>query len=144
MGRHLRLTAPDRPDAAELLRAARALIQDPAHFTQRTLARDAAGRSALPWEDEAVAFAVYGALVRSAYDLLPGEAVYSVAFQTAAHFVRSAAVERGRMHWVAVNDQLGHEAVLAIVDRAIEWAVGDPAAAPALQVLALEPRRSND
>ena len=120
----LQLTSPDAPrppTPAILLRAARELLADPDRWTQGTCARNADGKTTLPWDCDAITFDLYGALVHVAYMRDP-KTVHGPAFQQAAHLLRGAALALTRQSWGRVNDRIGHVAVLAVLDQAAAWA----------------------
>ena len=62
-------TLGERPDAAALLRYARALIESPERYTARPAALKPGGRPAFATDPEAASFNVHGALTRAARTL---------------------------------------------------------------------------
>ena len=102
----------------QVLINARALVADPAHWTRRTFARTADGHAIAWYDHSATKWCATGAIYRAAYDLVgdPNEAV------RIGHLVVKS-VSPGRWLPVAsINDVLGHAAVLAAFDKALEAA----------------------
>ena len=98
--------------ALEQLRDARALITDPAQWTEHTYARDRYGRAVDPCQPEAVCWCAYGALDRQGADEC----------SDAREYLRAAAEVLFDSFPACVNDDDGHAAVLRMYDRAIELA----------------------
>ena len=96
---------------AVLLRAARALIADPDHWTTGCAARDVHGRSVMPESPKAIRFSGFGALSR----LAPVD--HDLRDRTATAL--NAAVTPS--WWIRWEDALGrtHAEVLVALDRAI-------------------------
>ena len=98
---------------AEILRAAKAKIEDPAHWCQGEYAKDALGQRASEYSDEACAWCAMGAFHTidngSSYDAF-----------------RSLAKAANEIHqgWGIpnVNDNTDHATVMRMFDRAIELA----------------------
>lgn len=98
----------------DVLRAARAIIAEREHWTTGEMARNAEGNSC-PWGSrDAVRFCALGAIRRVVRD--PGDVIDACAVLHAA--ARALYPEKASFV-TEVNDQLGHEAVLAMFDRAI-------------------------
>lgn len=99
----------------EVLRAARAKITDPKHWTRHVNARDADGEPISPSDPSAVCWCSYGAI--AAVD--PEDD----AGTNACDFLHDAAREKTG-HWgvSALNDDGEHSDVLSMFDRAIELA----------------------
>lgn len=102
-------------ETVEVLRRARALIADPEHWCTGDWARDAALIGAHPKDANACRWCASGALM-AASDQPDGAGWVLTA---AAHSLYAAEV-------IAVNDDLGHAAVLAMYDRAIALAESEP------------------
>ena len=75
-------TLGERPDAAALLRYARALIDSPERYTARPAALTAGGRPAFATDPEATSFNVHGALTRAAQTLDAGDRALNTARDT--------------------------------------------------------------
>jgi hypothetical protein len=91
----------------EELHALRALLEDPARWTQRAFARSGRdGSPCYPSSEEAAQWCLVGAT-----DIMPNP----VSVRRALF----AALER-RVPLMTVNDAEGHDAVLALIDAAIE------------------------
>lgn len=98
----------------EALIAARAVIEDPKHWTTEVAARDAGGEHVGSRSKDAVCWCAYGAGVKVAgYGGLLARVVS--ALDTEA---RACGFD-GYMAITEVNDKMGHAAVLACFDRAI-------------------------
>lgn len=95
----------------EILVAARALIADPARWTQMANARSVRGRSVLIKSPSAVAFCALGACYRVAPLHSTAEAVWAL---------DSAAESAGQYSTLYLNDNADHAAVLRMFDLAIE------------------------
>ena len=108
-------------EPAEILRAARAKIERPDAWIQRTGARDIDGLGVGPFDPAAVRFSADAAIevaARNSSGLHRGDAL--------AFFRRAIAPE---IRWIPTwNDAPGrtHPEVLAAFDRAIEIAEGEP------------------
>lgn len=85
------------------LRAAKALIEDPAHWCQGAAALDKNGRSCGLYE--AVRWCVLGACWHE---------------NVKDYWLLEADVNRHGLVWI--NDRLGHKAIMELFDRAIELA----------------------
>jgi hypothetical protein len=92
--------------------AARARIADQAQWTTEVYARDASGNSVLPNAPGACRWCAYGALVAEGAEEHGPEAGL---LTRAARSLRSYGV-------LGTNDELGHAAVIAMYDHAIELA----------------------
>lgn len=95
----------------ETLKAARALIADPKHWTRGTFARDANGEPCASGAVEAVCFCALGALKRVA----PSWTLVDAIQQHIYNLDREALM----LGVAGINDNLGHAAVLALFDRVI-------------------------
>lgn len=118
------MTTPILPadhSARRILKRARALIADPAHWTQRTLARDEKGVPMPFWDQRAVSWCMIGAVDKCGG--LASGWIVEIAWQ----YVNSAIVEMGltRNSVGQLNDTTDHATVLAVLDRAIALATGD-------------------
>jgi len=102
----------------QVLINARALIADPAHWTRRTLACTAAGQPVAWYDHSATKWCATGAIYRGAYDLVgdPNEAA------RIGHLVVKSVSPRRWLPVTSINDVLGHAAVLAAFDKALEAA----------------------
>lgn len=101
---------------ADILRRARARIEDPSRWTRGYSARDSKGAAVDAASEMAVAWCAYGACTAEGGD--EGDAV-------AERWLVPAAGSVGQMP-STLNDDWGHTAVLQMFDRAIELA--EPAA----------------
>ena len=101
--------------AAADLRAARALLADPARMTRGTYARNAAGKPVEPNAPEAVCWCGLGALFK--IETLWAEGIYP-----GLPFLNAAATELFGSHPSAVGDERSHADNLRLFDRAIELA----------------------
>jgi hypothetical protein len=107
----------------EILTAARALIQDPAHWTQGSFARDEHGHDVDALAPTAQCFCAYGAIVKVTNK-------DTLRHNPAGPFLRSAAAALcGVPHPADLNDGVNHapgltphQAVLKMFDLAIEEA----------------------
>ena len=109
----------------DVLVGVRELIKDPDHWTQFTFARDSEGNDWIePWEPEACQWCVNGAIQRTVFGEIPAyESAVILDYDTnnaVQVFLDAVALERFSMGSVNVNDKLGHESVMAILDQAIE------------------------
>lgn len=103
---------------ADTLRDARALIDTPEKWTQRTIARDADGRTVPAVSSEAVCFCAEGALVRASND--------SGWTTLARVMLRAVLPDDLPVHvWNDARERT-HADVLAAFDRAIEAAKATP------------------
>jgi hypothetical protein len=118
---------------SETLTAARAIIADPAKWTQGTHARDASGNPVRIDSKSATCFCADGALALAAGVALEGDGAWAGEidhYDDAAKLLRSAAEQfTGQFTFVAVNDgdlklsgKTPHEAILAVFDRSIDLA----------------------
>jgi hypothetical protein len=97
--------------SADILRAARARIEDPKNWTTGFFAKDAGGRFVASRDECAVCWCALGALI--------AEADY-VEERHSARFLFDASKSLfGEEDATVVNDDLGHEAVLKLYDAAI-------------------------
>lgn len=98
---------------AELLRAARAKIADPKHWTQGELARDSGGRPVGPRNPGAVCWCSMGAL----------EAISFLDAKGALRFLREAVPDDELIKSATYfNDERKHGDVMGLFDRAIQLA----------------------
>lgn len=117
---------------AETLTAARAIIADPAHWTQHAHARDAAGEPVTLDAPNATCFCLDGALAKAAGVHIDafGHWVRDDHYHIASQFLRSVTQSaNGERSYVKVNDgsayvadETGHPGVLALLDIGIEKA----------------------
>lgn len=98
----------------DILREARARIADPEHFTQGAAARSAKGRQVKATSPRAVCWCASGTVAACG---LPRDMERRV-----EDYLYLAAHDLYRQGLICVNDFKGHEAVLAVFDRAIEAA----------------------
>jgi hypothetical protein len=99
---------------AELLRQARALIEDKRRWTYGVYARDRYSRHVWPDSEHAVRWCALGALRRV-------ERAWSLPFNACIRALDKACLELYADCSVEdVNDKLGHDAVLAMYNHAIE------------------------
>lgn len=112
---------PLRPDNAmkslQVLEAARALIADPKLWTTGAAARDVAGRRVDPASLDAVCWCALGALRAVDPDIDEGH--------QAARALRASGAKLYVLAPFLVNDNLGHAAVLAMYDDAIDRVAPD-------------------
>ena len=102
----------DRDDpVTDLLKRARRRITDPDHWTARYAARSADGVPMSPTDDDAVAWCAVGSLRVEWGDDAAAQAVYGRAYNRL--WVAAGGAPE------ALNDGLGHPAVLEMFDRAI-------------------------
>ena len=92
----------------QLLQKARALIEDPAHWTQGALARDSAGNEVFPNSPQAVCFCAEGALA----------CAFEGTFDLKERAGRYLDIETEKPLWT-FNDSHTHEEVLNAFDKAI-------------------------
>lgn len=108
--------------SVDILRAARALIADRRRWANGGIAFDSNYRLCSPHAPEATHWSAIGALYRAgveagAFDVWPELEALAIAGRKLFYLPADVQV-------AAVNDRLGHEAVLAMFDRAIEMAEG--------------------
>ena len=104
-----------KPLERQVIEQARALIADPAAWTQGEFARDVSG-NAVSWRSrEAVQFCLWGALNRAAYEMT-GDRYGSVGLVDRA----AAALRRGIPSLSRVNDHGTHADVLAVLDKYLQ------------------------
>lgn len=96
--------------AAELLRAAKAKIEDPEHWCQGSYACDENGNGTYSRDSRAHSWCAVGALFSMAQN-------FSVTSN-----LRMAALEQGYRSISYLNDESTHENVMKMYDRAIEFA----------------------
>ncbi len=104
--------------AHQLLQDARALIADPKNWTQGAYARDKDGINVGTSSPQAVCFCGNGALMHAHAMAEPG-----LGYQAAWDAMDALGCTARRVHGLAVesvNDRLGHPAVLALYDLAME------------------------
>jgi hypothetical protein len=99
----------------QVLRRAREIISDPGRWTQGTFARDEDGNSCDPRDDFACRWCALGAVTKAAVILGADDGIGSGAVDLLYEAQPLATV-------VAINDIQGHEAILALFDRALEAA----------------------
>jgi hypothetical protein len=118
--------------ATDILRDMRAILSDPSRFAQGAAAVDADGVVVPFSSSEAVAFCATGAEERAYFErglvdplggTRPGKV--NLMLDLAERLVDLLDAAVGELHpdsydLVRVNDRLGREAVLAVIDRAIE------------------------
>jgi hypothetical protein len=102
----------------QVLINARALIADPARWTQRMYASTASGQKVAWYDPSAAKWCAVGALYRAAYDLLGDAKEATRIGNAAAKCIRPRCRFRGGLP--AMNDTQGHAAVLAAFDEALE------------------------
>lgn len=116
----------------EVLKGARALIENPKNWTQKTFARDILGDCVWPTNEAACAFCAYGAMVRASTSLcspnrMPNET--EIVMDARRHLERFTD-RRGYASITTFNDFLGvvldktaiakrHTEVLEVFDEAI-------------------------
>jgi hypothetical protein len=111
--------------AHQVLKAARALIADPKHWTQGELARDADGNPEDEYQPEAVCFCSVGALMRAAR--VVGDDLNEARFGAFTQ-VGNITLDLRGLTIVEFNDaeDTTHADVLAVFDKAIEATKGNP------------------
>ncbi|MBB5762119.1 hypothetical protein HNR01_001739 [Methylorubrum rhodesianum] len=99
--------------SADILRAARARIEDPKNWLRGGLAADATGWAVQPWWGDAVCWCAVGAVRadRAQYDAND--------LEQAEATLRSASYELFSRPAPDTNDDLGHAAVMQMYDAAI-------------------------
>lgn len=97
---------------AEVLKAAKALIEDPSRWTQRTFARTMNGDAVHGTDRLAVCWCAAGAVLHCS----PRAAFMPVCV------LNAAAQEMGFRTATELNDTAGHRAVMEMFDRAIQHA----------------------
>lgn len=107
----------------EILQAARAKIEDPKHWTQGALARNAWGAKTYTFTENAVKWCATGAVAA-----ITDDCPEATDFELAIVFLKRA-VEQFELHWRAAytgpidfNDNNSHERVLQMFDLAIQLA----------------------
>lgn len=100
----------------EVLEQARALIADEAHWCQDALALDAAGIETDPTTDDAVQWCAIGATCRVTHDLEALDGADRLLWRAIPKVWPGWPLEATVSD---VNDDLGHEAVMALFDRAL-------------------------
>jgi hypothetical protein len=103
-------------DVLQVLRQARELISDPKHWTQKACARDVNGEHIDIFSPDAVCFCVGGAIER--VSKTGCREAYLLLDQVAEKLTD----EKSAYPYLDVNDKLGHEATLVMLDGAIELA----------------------
>lgn len=113
--------------AADILKAAKARIADPANWVQTNYAVNAEGVSVGEADPEACKFCAKGAMYAALWAsfspdaLLPEES--RQAFMIGSALLNDAALQNyHRMSIISVNDDLGHDAVMRCYDAAIQEA----------------------
>jgi hypothetical protein len=104
----------------DVLVAARKLIEDPAHWTQGSYARDAAGNKVSENSPKATCWCTMGAL----YKVSGCHGVFTGAGGRAIEVLARAAWDEYHRGVVVLNDQFGHKAVMQVFDKAIVAAEG--------------------
>jgi len=108
----------------EILRAARELISDPAKWTQGAYARSSKGEELYYGNNpEAVCWCAYGALEK-----VSGQKTFSEVPGNKQLEESCPNTNDNDLSVPAINDRLGHAAVLALYDRAIALAEQEEAA----------------
>lgn len=116
------------------LTAARNLIADPDHWVRGTLARDEHRRDVDPRSSAAIRFCAQGALLRVGLKVSD--------YGRADELLMMASRQLHGMGYVEVNDGIGHRAIIAVFELAIQMAVapGDyPEEAPSRVYVKLGP-----
>lgn len=112
--------------AAEDLRAARALIEDRDRWTQRAAARDEAGAVVIASGPAACRWCAVGALFRIIYTPGDDDAAtlesprWTLPYDALEAAARELYGDEGYASTAAVNDYKGHSATLAVYARAVE------------------------
>lgn len=96
----------------EILKAVRDKLADPKRWSQGMAAKNAKGEPVHSGDVNAVAWCLWGALN-----------VDSGFADSAWHLIEVAAQDLYGKGPIDVNEDLGHEAVMKVLDRAIGWAV---------------------
>jgi hypothetical protein len=112
------------PEDRAVISAARSLIADPAHWCQGTYARDNRGYPINPIDPDACSWCALGALARAAVDVGASPGTGAGAVDILYRVSDSASTV------VGVNDRDGHEAVIALFDRALAADLPQPARVP--------------
>lgn len=100
----------DPQEALELLTAARSLIAEPAAWTPKCWARDAAGTRVFPQEESAVAWCLFGAVFRA-----------GVPYSTETlHLALKSMEPHIQGDPTLFDDKVTHAEVLGVLDRAIQ------------------------
>ena len=108
-----------RITAHQVLVKARALINDPKHWTADAFAKAGSGLMVSPRSSKAVCWCADGAIQRAAW------ATISDAKERARWTLDDVARAEHGASYVGVNDELGHEAIIGVFDLAIERLGGD-------------------
>jgi hypothetical protein len=103
MSRHLQ---------SEIITRARQLLEDRKRWTSYASARDPSGRKCTPFEDRAVRYCAYGALLRSAYQVTGCRKQAEKLARTTERMVT------GDNRLSQVNDKRGYRAVLRLIEAA--------------------------
>lgn len=111
----------DTRTPAEILKAARARIADPAHWCQNVNARSAKGNGVRYSSPRAVAWCAFGAINAEVRDPM------SQAARDTQQQLDAAARGVFRRYVTAINDEGTHEDVLAMYDAAIAAAEAEEA-----------------
>lgn len=101
----------------DLIRHAHAIISNPEHWTQETMARDARGAPCEPDEKVAVCFCTHGAIAKAAIDLHAPGAVQRQAKHILKHQARTHLNASGI---VDVNDNGDHDDVMKMFQLALD------------------------
>jgi hypothetical protein len=101
------------PLKVQIIKRARALIEDERHWCRNELARDANGRSLDPTDRSAARRCGLGALIAAAYEITND---HRCAQELAIGALRLTC---GSSTLVNVNDTRGHAAVLALFDEVL-------------------------
>jgi hypothetical protein len=108
--------AADQEQVTEVLKRARAVIEDPDHWCAGAFARDALGRPVSPQLEGAVQWCARGATFRVL--ALTEEAINSETAMAVRERLMVAAKDVGGCYITTVNDQ-GHEKAMKMFDLAI-------------------------
>jgi hypothetical protein len=102
--------------ALTTLQAVRNLLADPAHWTQRVMARDANGGYSSPYDEKAVCFCLRGAFAR-----VNDEGCDNWLAMNVVDEALFGAADGDTLHFVAWNDHAArtHADVIAALDKAI-------------------------
>lgn len=120
------------PAISEILIGARALIADPAHWTQEVHARDKNGMPVVPTDPDATCFCADGALVKAAGVTIDDEgywgndeayyAANKLLCDVTFHMTGQRSYARVNDGFAEIEDHEAHAAVLRIMDGGIKLA----------------------
>lgn len=107
--------------AKQLLIDTRALIADPQHWLRGVYATDAKGATCGEWQPQATCFCLQGAASKAIIDRGAqfGSDEYYDHLDAMSQLVPWPRVNGDPQAWETFNDQASHNAVLALLDRAI-------------------------